>query len=128
MPFDNLNQAPTGDLEILMDARDRICGQDAWAQGRFKDRGRLCLVAALSLASGSRNFEQPNRTERRLARMLVRQLPPDSPWWVRVRIVSARRRLMLFNDDPRTSHGDVVALLDQAISVLTSKASVAVSA
>jgi signal transduction histidine kinase len=39
----------------------------------------------------------------------------------------ARQRLMAFNDDSGTSHGNVVALLDQAISDLASRASVVVS-
>jgi hypothetical protein len=127
MPFDNPHQAPIGDLEILTDARARIDSENSWVKGRFKDGDRHCLVAALSLACGSRSFNIPNKTERRLVRLLVKQLPPDTPFWARIRFAPARQRLMAFNDDSGTSHGNVVALLDQAISDLASKASVAVS-
>ena len=127
MPFDNPHQAPIGDLEILADARARIDSENSWVKGRFKDGDRHCLVAALSLACGSRSFNIPNKTERRLVRLLVKQLPPDTPFWARIRFVPARQRLMAFNDDSGTSHGNIVALLDQAISDLASKASVAAS-
>src|ERR1700739_2863368 len=112
MPFDIPYQAPIGDLEILVDARARISGEDSWVKGRFKDGDRHCLVAALSLACGSRSFTVPNKTERRLARLLATQLPPEVPWRMRIRLVPARSRLMSFNDYARTSQGDVTALFD----------------
>src|SRR5882724_6882349 len=115
MPFDNPHMR-VGDLELLMDARSRIASPKAWVKGRFQEEDSYCLVAALSLACGSLSFKVPNRTERRLARSLVRQLPPDTPFWAKIRFVPARQRLMAFNDDTRTSHGDVVTLLDQAIN------------
>ena len=127
MPFDNPHQAPFGALEVLTDARARIDRENSWVQGRFKDGDRHCLVAALSLACGSRSFNNPNKTERRLVRLLAKRFPPDTPFWARIRFVPARQRLMAFNDDSGTSHSNVVALLDQAISDLASKASVVVS-
>jgi hypothetical protein len=127
MPFDNPHQVPIGDLEILTDARARIGSENSWVQGRFKDGDRHCLVAALSLACASRSFNNPNKTERRLVQLLVKQLPPDTPFWARIRFVPARQRLMAFNEDSGTSHGNVVALLDRAISDPASMASVAVS-
>jgi hypothetical protein len=127
MPFDNPHQAPIGDLEVLTDARARIDRENSWLQGRFKDGDRHCLVAALSLACGSRSFNIPNKTERRLIQLLVKQFPPDTPFWAKIRFAPARQRLMAFNDLSGTSHGNVVALLDQVISDLASKASVAVS-
>ena len=63
MPFDNPHQTPSGDLDILLDARNRISGSDAWVQGRFRDGDRHCLVGALSMASASHSFNIPNRTE-----------------------------------------------------------------
>jgi hypothetical protein len=123
MPFDNPNQAPTGDFEILTDARSRIPTQNSWVQGRFHDGDRHCLVAALSLASGSRSFNIPNRTERRVARLLASQLPPTAPFWTKIRLLPARQRLMTFNDDPRTKHEDVMALLDRTIDRLTTMVS-----
>jgi hypothetical protein len=115
MPFDNPHQTPFGDLELLTDARSRISSDNTWIQGRFQDGVRHCLVAALSLASGSRSFNMPNRTERRLARVLAMQLPPRGPFWIGIRLIPARQRLMSFNDDTCTSQEDVMALFDRAI-------------
>jgi len=121
MPFDNPHQVPTGDVELLMDARDRICMRSLWVQGRFSDGDRHCLVAALSLACGSDSFQTPNQTELQLARLLAKQLPANTPLWAKVRLIPPRQRLMWFNDDLRTSHDDVLALLDRTIAHLPSK-------
>jgi len=121
MPFDFPYRAPIGDLEILADAKARISGKNMWVKGRFEDGDRHCLVAALSLASGSRSFNIPNKTERRLARLLAQQLSPDLPWRMRSRLVPARSRLMSFNDYPRTRQGDVDALFDRTIFCLVTK-------
>ena len=120
MPFDFPHQAPSGDLAILVDARARMSCETMWVKGRFEDGDRHCLVAALSLACGSRSFNIPNKTERRLARLLAKQLSPDLPWRMRSRLVPARSRLMSFNDYPRTRQGDVDALFDRTISCLMS--------
>lgn len=121
MPFDHPIPAPIGDLEILLETRDRIENEEQWLQQHFEDGDRHCLVAALSLACGSPSFYAPNRLERRLARMLARQLPPEAPWWARLRLVSARRQLMSFNDDRQTSHEDVIALVDRTVGRLVDK-------
>ena len=115
MPFDNPHQTPFGDAELLWDARGRISSRGRWAQGRFQDGDRYCLVAALSVAADSPTFHMPNRVERRLARLLVSRLPPEVPFWGRMRIFTARQRLMWFNDSPRTCHEDVMALFDRAL-------------
>jgi hypothetical protein len=117
MPFDIPYQSPISDLEILVDARKRIVGENTWVQRRFRDGERHCLVAALSLACGSRNFNMPNKTERRLARLLAEQLSPKIPW--RMRLVPTRYYLMSFNDHPRTCQEDVVAVFDRTICSLT---------
>ena len=127
MPFDNPHQAPFSNDEVLRDARRRISNENDWAQGRFRDGDRHCLVAALSVVSGSRNFNMPNPVERRLARLLVAQLPARKRIWARLRFFTARQRLMWFNDDPRTSHADVMALFDRTIDNLASKMPVYVS-
>jgi hypothetical protein len=128
MPFDAPYQTPFGDIELLMDARGRIANRKNWVQRRFQNGGRHCLVAALSLACGSRSFQMPNRTERRLARLIAKQIPPDAPLIIRYRLVPARQRLMSLNDDPRTTHEDVMALFDRTISHLASTARVRVPA
>lgn len=118
MPFDHPTPAPIGDLDILLDTRDRIESRERWIQKLFEDGDRHCLVAALSLACRSPSFYAPNKLERRLARMLARQLPPEAPWWTRFELVPARRRLMSFNDDRRTRHENVIALIDRTIQHL----------
>jgi hypothetical protein len=115
MPFDNPNQDRVGEVELLWDARSLICDQSNWVQGRYSDGDRLCLVAALSVTAGSLDFQAPNRTERRLARLLAARLPEKAPIWARLRLFPARQRLILFNDCPQTTHGDVLALFDRAI-------------
>jgi len=128
MPFDNPNPAPIGDLEILLDTRDRIGRQEQWLQQQFENGDRHCLVAALSLACGSPGFFAPNKLERRLARMLARQLPPEATLWTRVKLVSPRRRLMSFNDDRQTHHEDVIALVDRTAQHLMDRVPQLVSA
>jgi hypothetical protein len=122
MPFDNPHETPFGDIEILTGARDRISDKDRWTKRRFRDGERHCLVYALSLASGSRCPNRPNRTERRLARLLSKQLWPERPSWRRVTLIPSRQRLMSFNDDLRTNHADVIALFDRAICGLMAEA------
>ena len=124
MPFDNPHQTPFGDADLLRDARSRISGESDWVQRRFQDGNRYCLVAALSVVSGSATFQKPNQVERRLARRLAAQLPSQVPLWARMRCFTARQRLMWFNDSPRTKHEDVMVLFDRAIDHQTSKVSI----
>jgi hypothetical protein len=118
MPFDSPYDSPFGDIQILTDVRNRIADRRNWVQGAFWDGGRHCLVAALSVASLSRDFSRPNRLERRLARILVRHLPRNAGLSKFLVISPARFRLMAFNDRRRTQHADVLALLDLAIEHL----------
>jgi hypothetical protein len=122
MPFDNPHQTPFGDLELLMEARDRISRKESWVQGHFRKEGRDCLVASLSLACGSRSFGMPNRMELRLSRLVATQMLADAPFWIRLRLMPARHRLIAFNDDLLTHHEDVIAILDRAIDHLASTA------
>ena len=118
MPFDSPYQIPFGDIELLMDARSRISDHKSWVRHRFQDGDSHCLVAALSLACGSRSFQMPNRTEKRLARVMVKQIAPDAPFLTRCGLMPARMRLMSLNDGPRTTHADVMALFDRTIDHL----------
>jgi hypothetical protein len=128
MPFDNPHQSPFGDLELLMEARGRISSRDTWVQGHFRKGGRYCLVASLSLTCGSRSFGMPNRTERRLSRLVATQMPSNVPFWIRHRFMPARQRLIAFNDEPHTRYDDVIALLDRAIEHLARAAPLRVPA
>ena len=126
MPFDNPYQTPFGDIELLQDARRLISDRRDWVQDRFQDGNRLCLVAALSSVSGSRGFDLPNRVERRLTRLLARQLPSRT-FWSRMRFFTARQRLILFNDNRDTRHEEIIALFDRTIDKLTGDMPVCVS-
>ena len=128
MPFDAPYQTPFGDIELLIDARSRIFDRKSWMQGGFQDGDRHCLVAALSLACGSRSFHVPNRTEKRLALLIAKQIPFDAPFMMRWRLMPARHRLMSRNDDSRTRHQDVMTLIDRTISRLASTAPISVPA
>jgi hypothetical protein len=121
MPYDDPHELPFTDIDILVDAQGRIASDSTWAKYTFKDGDRLCLVAALSLASGSRCFNAPNETEQRLARILAHQLPPDAPILARLWFIRSRQRLMWFNDSRRASHADVLAVFDRAIEHLAIK-------
>jgi len=123
MPFDNPHYALNGDLQILIDARDRISGQDSWLKHSFKDGDHHCLIGALSVACGSRSLNAPNRTERRLTRVLAKQLPLRAPWWTSISPMPARLRLTWWNDELRTTHEEVLALYDRAISALATTVS-----
>ena len=128
MPFDAPCQTPFGDIELLTVARRRICNRMSWVQGRFQDTDRYCLIAALSLACGSRSFHVPNRTEKRLARLIATQIPRDAPFMLRCRLISARQRLIMLNDTHNTTHEDVMALFDRTISLLASSIQISVPA
>lgn len=128
MPFDGPYPNQFGDIELLTDARSRISSRQSWVQGRFQDGNRHCLVAALSLVGGSRSFHLPNRTERRLARLIAAQILPSAPLVFRLRLMPARQRLMWFNDGPYTRHEDVMALFDRTIHRLTTKVPAYISA
>jgi hypothetical protein len=121
MPFDGPYPNPFGDIELLTEARSRISSRESWVQGRFQGGNRRCLIAALSLVCGSRSVRMPNRTERRLARLIAVQIPPSAPFVVRLRLLPARQRLMSFNDEPHTRHEDVMALFDRTIHSLAAQ-------
>jgi hypothetical protein len=55
-------------------------------------------------------------------------MPPDAPFMTRCRFIPARPRLMSLNDDPRTTHEDVMALFDRTISHLARTAPISVPA
>jgi hypothetical protein len=121
MPFDNPNQTPPRDVELLLAARSLISKKGITGQDRFQDGDRYCLVASLSVVSGSRSFDHSNRVERRLVRLLVKQLPPQFSGWPTLQFPTSRRRLFWFNDHRGTKHDDVMALFDRTIDHLTNK-------
>ena len=127
MPFDNASGARLSDADLLWAARRRIGHESGWVQGRYSDGDRLCLVAALAVVAASPTFNAPNRTERRLARLLAEQLPDSVPLWARLKFFTARQRLKWFNDSAHTKHQDVVALMTRAINPADSRTPVPAS-
>ena len=125
MPFDNPPDGRFSDIELLWAVRSRIGDESGWVQNRYSDGDRRCLVAALAVVVGSATIHAPNRTERRLARLLADQLPDSVPRWARLKVFTARQRLMWFNDSPHTMHQDVVALMTRAINRAESRTPVA---
>lgn len=127
MPFDGL-QGPSGDIARLLDARSRIAQPHHWIKRTLKDGDRYCLVGALSVACGSLSVEPATETERRLVRALAGHLPKKRRFLSRIRLRSARRDLMAFNDNPATRHADVMALFDRTVEHLRATQLVAVAA
>ncbi len=73
----------------------------------------------LSLACGSRSLQMLNRTERRLAREICKQIAPNAPFMTRnMRSYCRRMRLMSLNDGQDATHEDVMALFDRTIGHL----------
>jgi len=118
MPFDSAPEMPVSDIERLVNARSLISGGGVWIKGRYRDGDRRCLIATLGLVSGNDNVLTPNSVQRRLARLLVHQLPPNAPLLARTKLLSAECRLILFNDSAKTELADVVCLFDRAIGRL----------
>jgi hypothetical protein len=108
-------------VEILLDARSRIDDPHCWLKGEFsKENGSL--VAALALACRNPQFDQPSRTGRRLILVMARQLPRGCSRLQRIICFRPMHRLMRFNDSPRTTHDDVIALFDRTIQHLAAMA------
>ena len=112
-----------GAARVVSDAPSRSSRERASSLGVSS-----AVVAALSLAAGSRHFNMPNKTERRLARLLAAQIPPPTSLFKRITLLSARQRLIRYNDSFGTSHQEVIALFDRSIHYLASEASACVSA
>jgi hypothetical protein len=84
-------------------------------QGQFRDGDGPCLVAALSMASGNTGFDRPNRTERRLTKMLVIELPRNGGLSKCIFMGSAKYRMMMFNGHHRAAHKDALTMLEGTI-------------
>ena len=118
MPYDNPRQVPYDDIGILTAARARIADRDHWGQRRFRDGARCCLLEALAGAIKSANPDNTDETERRLQEILVANLPRSTGLRARMKFLSSRYRLIVFNDLFGTYHDDAVELFDHAIKNL----------
>jgi hypothetical protein len=97
MPFDGIETIETQPLAKLGAVERLLAMEQQWCKGRLRDaHGRHCLVGAIEAVDG-----------RQLLQKVILQA---------AREVSGKRywRIEFFNDDPRTTHADVLAVLRHA--------------
>ena len=99
--------------ENLIAAKALIDTPEKWIKGQFRDEnGCLCARGACGIASG-KGFasKEASRSESQL----IRFLPPrmDGHSW---QIHGPLSALAHYNDDPDTTHADIMALFDRAIA------------
>jgi hypothetical protein len=113
------------DAKVLIRLRHRISSPEKWCQSVYMDGPKRCLIGALieelnvleetKLLLEERGSYQPdfNQNDHQSCFYLLlakRELFPDFHW----------RDLERWNDDPDTSHDDVLRVLDRAIECATS--------
>jgi len=94
MPFDGTDAFDNQPLAKLGAVERLLATEQQWCKGRLRDaHGRHCLVGAIEAVGG-----------RQVLQKVVLQA---------AREVSGKRywRIEFFNDDPRTTHGDVLQVL-----------------
>ena len=97
MPFDGTDAFDNHPLAKLGAVERLLATEQQWCKGRLRDaHGRHCLVGAIETVGG-----------RPVLQKVVLQA---------AREVSGKRywRIEFFNDDPRTTHGDVLQVLHRA--------------
>jgi hypothetical protein len=97
MPFDGTDPFDTHPLGKLGAVERLLATEQQWCKGRLRDaHGRHCLVGAIEAVGG-----------RQVLQKVVLQA---------AREVSGKRywRIEFFNDDPRTTHADVLQVLHRA--------------
>lgn len=116
MPFDAMVAQSPSDADLLCRARSYIDTPNRWLKGAYmiKSQRRYCATAALAKACNVRRFWRSNNQLRHLTRLLVKELPREgvfSRW-----CLTSRARLVHFNDQATTSHQDMMALFNRAIT------------
>lgn len=97
MPFDGTDAFDNHPLAKLGSVERLLATEQQWCKGRLRDaHGRHCLVGAIEAVGG-----------RQVLQKIVLQA---------AREVSGKRywRIEFFNDDPRTTHADVLQVLHRA--------------
>jgi len=97
MPFDGIDGFDSHPLAKL-GAVERLLGtEQQWCKGRLRDaHGRHCLVGAIEAVGGRQVLQKP-------VLQAAREVSGKRYW-----------RIEFFNDDPRTTHGDVLQVLQRA--------------
>lgn len=94
MPFDGIEHLENRTLAELGRVEQLLASEQKWCKGRLRDiGGRHCLVGAIAAAEAGQD----------LARHVMRAVREVSGkrWW----------RIESFNDDPGTTHEDVLRVL-----------------
>jgi hypothetical protein len=89
--------------QIILKARELLSDPKRWCQGHLRSGGAFCTVGALCEAGGWADGSFMNRT--------------NLGWKTYTRVQAALKQpipIAHFNDDERTTHADVLALLDRA--------------
>jgi hypothetical protein len=97
MPFDGIESYGTVQLAKLGAVERLLATEQQWCKGRLRDaQGRHCLVGAIESVEGRQMLQ-------RVVLHAAREVSGKRYW-----------RIEFFNDDPHTTHSDVLEVLHRA--------------
>jgi hypothetical protein len=120
MPFDNPRPGPLTDIEILVGCAKSDRQPELLAEGPLQEITPALPHRRTGVACNNPQFDEPSRTGRRMTLAMARQLPRGWGRLQRMICFRPRKRLIRFNDNPRMTHDDVMALFDRTIQHLGS--------
>jgi hypothetical protein len=97
MPFDGIDGFDNHPIVKLGAVERLLATEQQWCKGRLRDaHGRHCLVGAIEAVGGRQVLQKP-------ILQAAREVSGKRYW-----------RIEFFNDDPRTTHADVLHVLQRA--------------
>jgi hypothetical protein len=94
MPFDGIDGFDNHPIATLGAVERMLATEQQWCKGRLRDaHGRHCLVGAIEAVGGRQVLQKP-------ILQAAREVSGKRYW-----------RIEFFNDDPRTTHADVLQVL-----------------
>jgi hypothetical protein len=94
MPFDGIDALDNHPIAKLGAVERMLATEQQWCKGRLRDaHGRHCLVGAIEAVGGRQVLQRP-------VLQAAREVSGKRYW-----------RIEFFNDDPRTTHADVLQVL-----------------
>lgn len=94
MPFDGIDGLDNHPIAKLGAVERMLATEQQWCKGRLRDaHGRHCLVGAIEAVGGRQVLQKP-------ILQAAREVSGKRYW-----------RIEFFNDDPRTTHADVLQVL-----------------
>ena len=94
MPFDGIDGSDNHPMAKLGAVERMLATEQQWCKGRLRDaHGRHCLVGAIEAVGGRQLLQKP-------ILQAAREVSGKRYW-----------RIEFFNDDPRTTHADVLLVL-----------------